>query len=284
MRWASYRDGDSVAYGLVHGDGLVEASVAGAGAPLTLREAIAAGLEALGAELERHAPTLALDELTYAPLVPDPGKIVCVGLNYRAHRDESSRPPTDHPTVFLRLADTQIGHGETARIPRVSRQLDYEGELAVVIGRSCFDIEPADARAVIAGYSCYDDFSVRDWQRQTSQWTPGKNFPATGAFGPHLVGREEVSELASRSLVTEVNGEVRQQAVLADMIWPVDELISHVSRFTTLGPGDVVVTGTPAGVGSFHDPPAWLREGDTVTVRIEGIGELRNPVAPANGS
>lgn len=223
-------------------------------------------------------PRFSLDEVQLLPPIVNPGKIICVGLNYREHAEEGKAPQFEHPTVFVRFADTQVGHGGSLVIPVESASLDYEGELAIVIGRGGRRIPRAKAMSHILGYSCYNDASVREWQRHTRQWTPGKNFPATGAFGPFLVTPDEVDDITQQELTTTVNGEVRQRIGISSMIFDIAELVAYISTFTELGPGDVIVTGTPSGVGTFHVPPRYLEQGDVVEVSITGVGTLSNPV------
>ncbi len=225
------------------------------------------------------APRLEPGAVTWLPVIPHPRKIICIGVNYDAHRRETGRPEVQYPTVFTRFADTQIGHGSDLIRPDASSNFDFEGELAVIIGIGGRAIPEAEATAHIAGYACYNDGSVRDWQRHTSQFIPGKNFPATGAFGPWMVTPDEMGPLGPQRLQTRLNGVCVQDAHLADMIFDVPKLIAYCSRFTRLDPGDVIVTGTPAGVGERRDPPLWLKPGDTVEVEIDGIGVLRNRVA-----
>jgi 2-keto-4-pentenoate hydratase/2-oxohepta-3-ene-1,7-dioic acid hydratase in catechol pathway len=198
-----------------------------------------------------RAPRWGLDSVRLLPPISDPAKIVCVGLNYRSHLRETARPPPEHPTLFPRYADSQMGHGAPAVIPSESTQLDYEGELAVVIGRSAYRVSVEKAWDVVGGYAAYDDFTVRDWQRHTSQFMPGKNFPSTGGFGPWLVTPDDVPDIDSCVLTTRVNGEVRQRASISDLMFNIPELVACISTFTPLAPGDL---------------------GDQVSVEISGIG------------
>jgi 2-keto-4-pentenoate hydratase/2-oxohepta-3-ene-1,7-dioic acid hydratase in catechol pathway len=219
-----------------------------------------------------------LDEVTFLPPVTNPGKIICVGVNYRTHREETGLKDGAQPTIFTRFADTQVGHNAAAIRPDATARFDYEGELAVIIGSTAHHVRPDDAWSHIAGVSVYNDFSVRDWQKHSTQWIPGKNFPGTGAFGPALVTVDELPAIETLSLTTRVNGEVRQHALVADLIFDIPTLIAYITTFTTLRPGDVIVTGTPGGVGQFMDPPTFLTAGDKVEVEITGVGILRNTV------
>jgi 2-keto-4-pentenoate hydratase/2-oxohepta-3-ene-1,7-dioic acid hydratase in catechol pathway len=226
-----------------------------------------------------EAPDLRLDEITYAPPIPKPDKILCVGLNYLKHMAETGRDRPQRPMLFTRFANTQVGHGQPLLRPRVSEKLDFEGELAFVIGKKGRHIAETDALSHVAGYACYNDGSVRDWQVHTPQFTPGKNFPSTGGFGPWLVTPDEVPGIAHATLITRLNGQEVQRSSTDDMIFGVPALIAYISEFTELVQGDVVITGTPSGVGAFRKPPLWMKPGDVVEVEIEGIGVLRNPVA-----
>jgi 2-keto-4-pentenoate hydratase/2-oxohepta-3-ene-1,7-dioic acid hydratase in catechol pathway len=225
------------------------------------------------------APRYGLDEIAWLPVIPNPGKIFCVGLNYEKHRKETGRAVVEHPTIFTRFAYSQTGHLSEIIRPRVSTSLDFEGELAIVIGKAGRYIPKDRAFEHIAGYACYNDGSVRDWQYHTHQFTPGKNFPATGSFGPWMVTPDEFPDLAARGIMTRLNGETVQEAKLGEMIFDLPTLLEYCSSFSPLVPGDVIVTGTPGGVGAKRTPPLWMKPGDVVEVEIEGIGVLRNGIA-----
>ncbi|KPF78855.1 hypothetical protein IP88_03090 [alpha proteobacterium AAP81b] len=262
-------DGTS-GYGRIEGDTVIDLTSA---ALPSIKAAIAAGLP-FG-----DGPRLALEGLTLLPVIPDPGKIICIGLNYETHRQETGRAEAGHPAVFVRWADTLVADGAPLLCPAQSTEFDYEGELAVIIGRGGRHIDEADALAHVAGFACFNDGSVRDWQRHNSQFTPGKNFPGTGGFGPWLVTPDEFGPLGPQRVQTHVNGLLVQDQPVSDMIWSVPAILAYLSAFTTLNPGDVIATGTPGGVGSRREPPLWLAPGDVVEVSIDGIGTLRNPVA-----
>ncbi|MBE1208556.1 fumarylacetoacetate hydrolase family protein [Aminobacter carboxidus] len=221
----------------------------------------------------------AVGDIAYLPPITEPGKVICVGLNYEGHRLETGRPKQTYPTLFARFADTLIGHGVAIRRPPVSSDLDYEGELAVVIGRSGFRIPKSEAASYVAGYSCFNDASLRDFQVHTHQFMPGKNFPATGAFGPDMVTPDEVGELDNLKIETRLNGVVVQQAKLEELLFSVEDLIAYISIFTPLSPGDVLITGTPGGVGFKRTPPLFMKPGDVVEVEIDKVGHLRNEIA-----
>ena len=276
MKFVSFEHEQKAQWGLVKSDTVVAASNP---AYPTLKSAIAAGkLEEMGRELAGQTRAIALSEVRFLPVIPDPGKILCIGLNYEEHRIETEREKTDNPTVFMRVADSQIGHQQPMLVPIESDNLDYEGEIAVVIGRGGRRIAQADAWSHIAGYAAYNDGSVRDWQRHTAQFTPGKNFVASGAFGPWLVTRDEVPDGEELELTTRLNGQVMQHATTALMIFSIPELIAYLSTFTVLRPGDVIVTGTPGGIGARRKPPVWMKDGDVVEVEIAKLGCLRNAI------
>lgn len=271
MKLVSFQRGDSRSYGRLDGDEVVDLSGAHAA---TLREALALEGVAEGSGAARYP----LAEVTLLPPIPDPGKILCVGINYDDHRVETGRPKMDYPTIFTRWADTQVAHGAPLIRPMASERFDFEGELAVIIGKGGRRISEAEALAHVAGYSCYQDGSIRDWQNHTQQFTPGKNFPGTGGFGPWMVTADEIPDPQALQLTTRLNGEVVQDASTGDMVFGVASLIAYISQFTLLSPGDVISTGTPGGVGARRNPPLWMKAGDVVEVQISGIGTLKNPV------
>lgn len=276
MRYVSFRHAGRTGYGAVIGDRIADLGAL-AGAPVDLRAALASDRLA---ELARAArPTLALADVRLLPVVPNPAKILCVGLNYQTHLAETGRSTTAHPTIFTRFADTLVGAGDPIVLPRASIRLDYEGELAVVIGRGGRAIAEADAMRHVAGFSCFNDASVRDWQSHTSQFIPGKNFPGTAPFGPWMVTPDEIPDLAAVTLTTRLNGERVQHAAVADMIFPIPRIIAYISAFTPLSAGDVIATGTPGGVGFKREPPLWMKTGDTVEVEISGVGRLVSRIA-----
>jgi 2-keto-4-pentenoate hydratase/2-oxohepta-3-ene-1,7-dioic acid hydratase in catechol pathway len=274
MKLISYLHGGNPGFGIVKGQGII-ALGSRTGQPglknvLDRMDSIRA--------YASEAPDLGLDEVTYAPPIPNPDKILCIGINYQKHLEETGRDRPKKPMIFTRFANTQVGHGQPMIRPRVSEQLDFEGELAFVIGRKGRHIPEADALSHVAGYACYNDGSVRDWQLHTSQFTPGKNFVGTGGFGPWLVTPDEVPGIMRTGLVTRLNGQEVQRTTTDDLIFGIPALIAYCSQFTELVPGDIFSTGTPSGVGAFRKPPLWMKPSDVVEVEIEGIGVLRNPV------
>ncbi len=219
-----------------------------------------------------------LEQLSFCPPVIAPDKILAVGVNYMAHIKEMGREPPDYPVVFMRYPDSLVGHAQPLVRPKVSNKYDFEGELAVIIGKPARYVDAADALDYVAGYTCLNDGSVRDFQRHGSQFTPGKNFPCSGACGPWMVTPDEIPDPAELQLTTRLNGAVVQQAPVSDMRFSVPDIIAYCSTFTTLQPGDIITTGTPGGVGAGRTPELWLEPGDTISVEIDGIGELRNEV------
>ncbi len=245
----------------------------------TLRQLLETGGVAEAAKLVAStAPDHPLDRITFLPVIPDPGKIICVGLNYRDHVVETGRTVTEKPALFARFACSQVGHLRPIVKPKVSDDFDYEGELALVIGKQGRHIPADRALGHVAGYSCYNEGSVRDWQRHTSQFLSGKTFADSGSFGPWLVTADEIPDPSKLSLQTRLNGTVVQDTTTDLLITAIPELIAYISTICPLDPGDVIVTGTPGGVGARRTPPLWMRPGDIVEVEIFGIGILRNTV------
>ena len=280
MKLLSFQRGGQASWGLLAADErVIDGPTLTDGQYRSVRAVLKAqALPSIAQSVQGRAGDFDLADLQLLPVIPDPGKIVCVGLNYEEHRRETNREPTGEPTLFLRVATSQVGHGQPILCPAESHRVDYEGEIAVVIGKPGRRISEADAYAHIAGYAPYNDVSVRDWQQHTTQWTPGKNFDATGAFGPWMATRDEVPDGTELSLTTRVNGEVVQHATTAQLIFSIPRLIHYVSRFATLEAGDVIVTGTPGGVGFKRNPPLFLKDGDVTEVEVSGVGCLSNGV------
>jgi 2-keto-4-pentenoate hydratase/2-oxohepta-3-ene-1,7-dioic acid hydratase in catechol pathway len=223
--------------------------------------------------------TLDIEEVTLLPPVQRPGKVICIGLNYVDHAKEGGNPIPDYPAVFLRALTSIVGPSAPIVRPPCSDKLDFEAELAVVIGRSASRVSERDALKHVAGYTCFNDGSVRDYQRKSTQWTMGKNFDASGALGPEVVTPDELPEGArGLQVVSRLNGRTMQDGNTADMIFSIPRLIEILSEVMTLEPGDVIATGTPAGVGYARKPPVFMRPGDVCEIDIEGIGTLRNPI------
>jgi 2-keto-4-pentenoate hydratase/2-oxohepta-3-ene-1,7-dioic acid hydratase in catechol pathway len=276
MKLLSYRHQGRDTFGAVVGTGVVDLGTRLAKDGVrTLRDALGRDLAPL---LRGAATDASLDDVIYLPVIPNPDKILCVGLNYEAHRIETGRDKMKYPVLFTRFADTQVGHRQALVKPAESDKFDFEGELAVVIGKGGRRIAEEQALAHVAGYSCYHDGSVRDWQGHSQQFTAGKNFPATGGLGPWLVTPDEAPPPAKMVLTTRLNGAEVQKSGVDDLIFPVAALIAYISRFTALRPGDVIATGTPGGVGYVRKPPLYMKGRDTIEVEISGVGTLSHPV------
>jgi 2-keto-4-pentenoate hydratase/2-oxohepta-3-ene-1,7-dioic acid hydratase in catechol pathway len=282
MKLTSYIDVDGRStFGVVTFAGAQPAGLIDLGGThASLRDLVAdpAGLEQARSRVDA-APDTRFDSVKLLPVIPNPDKILCVGLNYASHVKESGRPMPEKPMIFARYAESQVGANENMLCPKVSDCFDFEGELAVIIGKRTRYVSAETALQRVAGYACYNDGSVRDWQKHSQQFTPGKNFPRTGAFGPWMVTADEMPELRAQTLKTRLNGEEVQSARLDDLIFDVPTLVSYCSTFITLEPGDVIITGTTGGVGSLRQPPLWMKAGDTVEVEISGIGILKNTIA-----
>lgn len=279
MQFISFTHQGRNSFGAVAGGGVIDL-----GARLGLSDLGQAlrrqPVDALIDEAGRYAADLsAADALdAYRPVVADPEKILCAGLNYAEHVRETQKERTERPTIFLRVAESQVGHCQPILLPPESARLDYEGEIAVVIGKRGRRIPEDQAFSYIAGFACYNDGSIRDWQTHTSQWGPGKNFQSTGGFGPTLVTSDEIGENEVLMLETRLNGQVMQRATTDMLIFAIPELVAYCSSFVTLSPGDVIVTGTPGGVGARRQPPVFMKDGDVVEVEVSKLGVLRNPV------
>jgi 2-keto-4-pentenoate hydratase/2-oxohepta-3-ene-1,7-dioic acid hydratase in catechol pathway len=283
MRFTTYLLDQQPRLAVVAGDSIIDLASARPGVPHELRAALAAGVDLIAegrAAIASGAARLALASRALAPLVPEPGKTICLGLNYFDHAKEGGRDKPDYPWFFYRGKTSLIGHGQAGVVPRVSTKFDYEAELAVVIGRKVpRHTKRADALQYVFGYSCFNDMSVRDYQKRTAQWTIGKNFDATGGFGPVLVSADELAPGATGLRIqSRLNGRVMQDANTSDMIFAVDETIELLAECMTLEPGDAIIMGTPAGVGQARTPPVWMKAGDTIEIEIEQVGVLRNPI------
>lgn len=280
MRYLSFLHRGTPRYGFIENNGVIDLTQRlGAEFP-TLRAFLAGnGAAKIDKLAGRGRADIALSDISYLPVIPNPDKIICVGLNYESHRLETGRPPSEYPTLFTRFANAQVGHEQPLIRPRESEKFDYEGEIAIVIGKAGRRIPRERAFDYIAGYSAYNDGSVRDFQRHSSQFTPGKNFVNSGSFGPWLVTRDEVADYKALELVTRINGLEVQRGRASDMIFSLEELIAYCSTFTELVPGDVIVTGTPSGVGFARKPPLYMRPGDRVEVELVGLMTLVNAVS-----
>lgn len=273
MRFASFTGPDAAGFGVVE-DGCIR-PVADSRFP-DLISVITAGAYKEAAKVATEA--VSVDDMILAPVVPNPGKIICVGINFLAHMKEMGHDRPDYPTLFTRFPDSLVGHGRAIVRPAASTDYDFEGELAVVIGRKAHHVTAGRALDYVAGYTCFLDGSVRDYQVHTTQFIAGKNFRHSGAFGPWLVTADEVPDPGVLTLETRVNGQVMQAGRIDDLCFDIGVLIEYLSTICQLEPGDVISTGTPSGVGYARDPQVWLRPGDVVEVDIDGIGILSNTV------
>ena len=291
MRLLTFRDNGSTRSAVEIDGWVVDSAQLGLAACETNRELLEDGPERL-AELSRraaeaaatHAPAVigSAGELELGPPIVDPDKIICVGLNYRDHVQESGREIHEHPTLFAKFRNSLVGPRDPVLLPDASTQIDYEGELAVVIGRAGSGIAAADALSYVAGAMVVNDVTARDMQYRTTQWLHGKAIDTFAPCGPALVTLDEIGDLGALHLRTRVNGTVVQDARTSAMLFPVVELVASISEAMTLVPGDIICTGTPGGVGSKRNPPVWLTAGDVVQVDIGGIGALRNTFVPAS--
>ncbi|CAH0140856.1 2-keto-4-pentenoate hydratase/2-oxohepta-3-ene-1,7-dioic acid hydratase in catechol pathway [Pseudomonas sp. PvR086] len=279
MKLASFIVQGRSTYGVVDGEHVIDLESVKQTFGTDLKQAIANNrLAELSHEVLASLPRIPLAEVTFLPVIPNPGKVLCIGINYATHVRETGREMPTYPMIFTRFADSQTAHLQPIVRPKASHKLDFEGELAVVIGKPARHVKQADALDYVAGYACYNDGSVRDWQKHTIQFVPGKNFPNTGGFGPWLVTRDEIGDPQDLELTTRLNGEVMQHTSTSDMIFDVRALIEYCSTFTELAPGDVIVSGTTGGVGAFREPPVWMKPGDEVEIEISRIGILRNSI------
>jgi 2-keto-4-pentenoate hydratase/2-oxohepta-3-ene-1,7-dioic acid hydratase in catechol pathway len=278
MKLATFKTAQGASYGAVVGKGIVDLRRYLGNQYPDLKSLIAANAVDQAKKHLSETPDYQASDVTWLPVIPNPDKIICVGLNYQDHVVETKRDNTEQPAIFLRLPESQVGHKQPIVRPRESTDLDYEAEIAVIIGRAGRRISQKNAWDHIAGYSCYNDGSVRDWQRHTIQWTAGKNFARTGGFGPWMVTADEIPPNTKMTLSCRLNGQQMQHATTEQMIFRIPKIIEYVSTWTTLAPGDVLVTGTPGGVGSRRTPPIWMKAGDKVEVEIDKVGILENTI------
>jgi acylpyruvate hydrolase len=282
MRLLSYRSGGQTRIGARADGAVIDLNAVDPAVPtdiVALLEggdaAMAAARAALDAATpEHHAPA----DLELLPVVPRPPKIICVARNYAEHAAEANLEVLDYPNIFIRYPRSLIASGEPIQVPTVSDKVDWEAELAVIIGTEGKHISRDRALDHVAGYAIFNDVSVRDWQLRVKQFGAGKNFDASGPLGPDLVTADEIPDPQALAIELRVNGEVMQSSTTAQMVFSVADLIEHVSTYSTLEPGDVIATGTPSGVGHFRKPPVYLKAGDTVRIEIEGVGVQECPV------
>ncbi len=279
MKLISFLNQGVPSYGIVQGDDVLDLTpILGAQAP-DLKALIAKDLLGAAAEAAKTQPfTLKFSQLTLLPVIPNPGQIFCIGLNYGEHVQETGNKVTEKPVVFTRFPDSQVAHNQDILRPAESHRLDYEAEIAIVIGKGGRRIKEEDAWDHIVGYACYNDGSIRDWQVATSQWIPGKNFYKTGGFGPWMVTADEIKPGQVMRLQTILNGQVLQDTTTDKMIHSIPRQIAYISTFLPLSPGDVIVTGTPGGVGNKREPQIFMKPGDVCEIVVDAIGTLRNTI------
>lgn len=284
MRLVSYWDKGVATWGVLDGSRVIPSAQLGQNFPPTLMALIADAeafnrLSQAWRDLSSDMEGSLLTDLDMLPCIQRPGKVICLGVNYIDHAKEGGNQIGDYPAVFLRCSTSLLAHRAPLKVPSMSDKLDFEAELAVVIGRAARHVSEQEALNSVFGYACFNDATLRDYQRKTSQWTVGKNFDATGAFGPCLVTSDELpAGCVGLHIESRLNGQVMQSANTADMAFGVARTVSLLSESMTLEPGDVVVMGTPGGVGYARTPPVWMKAGDTIEVEIEGVGVLSNPV------
>ena len=279
MQLGSYFVGERASYGVIVDGGVVDLGCRLGSRYADLRSLLAANATDKAREIsQRNTPDIAVSDVSWLPTIPNPDKIICAGVNYKLHLDELGLVGKGYPVLFPRFAASQVGHLQAMVCPKESDQFDYEGELAVVIGLGGRRISEDQALNHVAGYSIYNEGSVRDWQQHTSQWTPGKNFAGSGAFGPWLVTSDEITDPYTLEITTRLNGEIMQEASVGRMLFRIETLIAYFSTFVPLAAGDIIATGTPGGVGHARKPPVYLKQDDIVEVEIDKIGVLRNHV------
>lgn len=278
MKYLSFEKNGKAGYGALVDGGVVDLGAKFPQWP-TLGAALRGdGLSALAKASQGAKADFALSSVRLLPTITDPGRILCVGANYKSHIAEMGREPPKYPMMFTRYSDSLVGAGDALVRPKASTHFDYEGEYAFIIGKRGRHISTADAMKHVAGYTCVNDGTLRDWQTHTQQFTPGKNFWRSGSMGPVMVTPDEVPDLNACVLETRLNKQVVQHAVLSDLLFRTEDLIAYLSTAMWLEPGDVISTGTTGGVGAKRNPPLWMKAGDTVEVEISGIGLLTNTV------
>ena len=278
MKLVSFTRDGIASYGIATEGGIVDVGALLGEKYSSLRAVLEANALAELEPFSKQSADCSLEEVELLPPIPESGKIFCLGINYMAHINEMKREKPKHPWVFMRTDHCQVGANQPMICPKVSERFDFEGELALVIGKTGHHIQREDALSYIAGYSCFNDGSIRDYQRHSQLFTAGKNFYQSGSFGPWLVTADEIPDPTKLQLETRLNGEVMQSACVDDLCFDIPYLIEYLSSLGPLRPGDVIVTGTPGGVGFGRDPFVWMKDGDTIEVEISSIGVLSNPI------
>ena len=279
MKIVSFLHNDVADYGIAVDDGIILAGDRLDHRPLVELLADPGPL----ADLAAREPDIALADVTLLPPVPDSGRIICIGLNYKRHIEETGHDAPAYPILFPRYPSSLVGHDVPLVRPRLSDKFDFEGEMAVVIGKPGRHVSAERALEHVAGYACFNDGSLRDYQRHTSQFLPGKNFDRSGSFGPWLVTPDEAGDVRDLTLTTRLNGEVMQHTRIDDLLFGVEDLISYVSQIWEIRPGDIIATGTPGGVGAAREPKLWMKPGDRIEVEIDRLGTLSNPIVAEEG-
>jgi len=289
MKLASYHVNDQESYGIITDQGIIDLpSKKGVDAP-DLRALLDQGMESLSHVDIGATPDHKVEDVIFLPVIPNPGMIFCLGLNTYSHLAEvnaitgKNDEPSKRPWVFLRTARAQVGHNQPLEKPNISPLFDFEGEIALVIGKYGRHISEENAMSHVAGYSCYNEGSIRDYQMHSPMYAAGKNFPRSGGFGPWLVTADEIDSLDSLKVTTRLNGNVVQEMPYSDLIYPFEKIISYISEFSELHPGDVIVTGSGAGVGICRQPQLWMQDGDVCEVEVTGVGTLSNSIKEAEG-
>ncbi|MFT6878547.1 MAG: acylpyruvate hydrolase [Granulosicoccus sp.] len=284
MRLVSFSRGRKSRIGCPVDGHIVDLSIASPSLPTDLLSLLEMGADGMkqaqaAARLASGDAFVSVEDITYLPLIPRPPKIICIGRNYAAHAIEGGAQPPTYPEIFYRGSTSLIAHNAPIIRPKCSDKLDYEAELVAIVGRAAKNVAKEDGLDYVAGYSLFNDATLRDYQKKSSQWTIGKNFDNTGAFGPDFVSADELPAGAcGLRIQSRLNGQIMQDANTSDFIFPIDDLIAKLSECMTLEIGDVIVTGTPAGVGYVRTPPVFMKDGDVCEIEIEGIGVLSNPV------
>jgi 2-keto-4-pentenoate hydratase/2-oxohepta-3-ene-1,7-dioic acid hydratase in catechol pathway len=279
MRLVTYRGDSGARAGLLTDEGVLDAAAIVRLDRITLRELIEGEMLRDLAERLEGSDVGPIANAELLPPLPDPDKIICIGLNYRSHAAEAGVDPPEQPTFFAKFRNALAAPSATVRLPAASEKVDYEAEVAFVVGRRCKEVDPEDALEAIAGYTLLNDLSARDLQFATPQWMPGKVFDGSAPCGPALVTPDEAGAPDAISFALDLNGEPMQEASTADLIFSIGELLARLSRLMTLEPGDIVSTGTPAGVGSVRKPRVWLKPGDEIVISSPTLGELRTTIA-----
>ena len=276
MKFVSFLQKSQAKFGISDGKNITDLTGKINGAN-TLKELISnKGIEEAKQYAKKNPGDISLDKIEYLPVIPNPGKIICVGLNYSEHVKETGRTVEQNPVIFFRVPESQTAHKQVIQRPKVSESLDYECEMAVIMDEAGKHIDPKDALKHIIGYSCYNECTVREWQQHTRQFGMGKNFEKTGSFGPHMILAENIPDYTKLTIQTRLNGKVMQDAKLSQLIFDIPSLISYISKAIPWRAGDVLVTGTPGGVGFKRKPPIFMKDGDKVEVEISEIGVLSN--------